>query len=158
MSDVTDKYAIHPPTMRWTHIALPQQTSTRRSRGTSVSRRSSCSTGERTPTAKAHGSGTATRSTKPFILVLVSFTRDQARVRNRSWRHLLTSGSGHQPCRGRRDRPPRRSGGLPCVAADRDASTDRYICALTDPDGNMVEFSYDQGVYATVQEVWGNGS
>jgi hypothetical protein len=33
-----------------------------------------------------------------------------------------------------------------------------YICALTDPDGNMIEFSYDQGVYATVQEVWGNGS
>jgi catechol 2,3-dioxygenase-like lactoylglutathione lyase family enzyme len=33
-----------------------------------------------------------------------------------------------------------------------------YICALTDPDGNMVEFSYDQGVYATVQEVWGAGT
>jgi catechol 2,3-dioxygenase-like lactoylglutathione lyase family enzyme len=33
-----------------------------------------------------------------------------------------------------------------------------YICALTDPDGNMIEFSYDQGVYATVQEVWGAGS
>ena len=30
-----------------------------------------------------------------------------------------------------------------------------YICALTDPDGNMIEFSYDQGVYAKVQEVWG---
>ena len=30
-----------------------------------------------------------------------------------------------------------------------------YICALTDPDGNMVEFSYDQGVYAKAQEVWG---
>ncbi|HAP75755.1 MAG TPA: glyoxalase [Acidimicrobiaceae bacterium] len=30
-----------------------------------------------------------------------------------------------------------------------------YICALTDPDGNMVEFSFDQGVYAKVQEVWG---
>ena len=29
---------------------------------------------------------------------------------------------------------------------------------MTDPDGNMIEFSYDQGMYATVQEVWGNGS
>ena len=28
-----------------------------------------------------------------------------------------------------------------------------YICMLRDPDGNMVEFSYDQGVYATAQEV-----
>jgi hypothetical protein len=30
-----------------------------------------------------------------------------------------------------------------------------YICALKDPEGNMIEFSYDQGVYAKAQEVWG---
>lgn len=30
-----------------------------------------------------------------------------------------------------------------------------YICMLHDPDGNMVEFSYDQGVYEKVREVWG---
>jgi catechol 2,3-dioxygenase-like lactoylglutathione lyase family enzyme len=30
-----------------------------------------------------------------------------------------------------------------------------YVCALTDPDGNMVEFSFDQGVFAKVREVWG---
>ena len=30
-----------------------------------------------------------------------------------------------------------------------------YICMLRDPDGNMVEFSWDQGVYATLQERWG---
>ena len=30
-----------------------------------------------------------------------------------------------------------------------------YICAVKDPDGNVVEFSYDQGVYAKAQEVWG---
>ena len=33
-----------------------------------------------------------------------------------------------------------------------------YICILRDPDGNMVEFSYDQGVYAKAREVWGGGS
>lgn len=27
-----------------------------------------------------------------------------------------------------------------------------YICMVTDPDGNMVEFSHDQGVYATMAE------
>ena len=31
-----------------------------------------------------------------------------------------------------------------------------YICALTDPDGNVIEFSYDQGVYEKAQEVWGS--
>ena len=30
-----------------------------------------------------------------------------------------------------------------------------YICMAKDPDGNTIEFSYDQGIYATVQEVWG---
>ena len=30
-----------------------------------------------------------------------------------------------------------------------------YICMLKDPDGNLVEFSFDQGVYEKVREVWG---
>ena len=30
-----------------------------------------------------------------------------------------------------------------------------YICALTDPDGNMIEMSHNQGVYDAVQRVWG---
>ena len=33
-----------------------------------------------------------------------------------------------------------------------------YICMLRDPDGNMVEYSFDQGVYAKAQEVWGAGA
>ena len=33
-----------------------------------------------------------------------------------------------------------------------------YICMLHDPDGNLVEFSYDQGVYEKVREVWGDRS
>ena len=31
-----------------------------------------------------------------------------------------------------------------------------YICMLSDPDGNMVEFSWDQGVYTTARERWGH--
>ncbi len=30
-----------------------------------------------------------------------------------------------------------------------------YVCMLRDPDGNMIELSYDQGVYATAKRVWG---
>jgi lactoylglutathione lyase len=30
-----------------------------------------------------------------------------------------------------------------------------YICMLQDPDGNLVEFSFDQGVYETARKVWG---
>ena len=31
-----------------------------------------------------------------------------------------------------------------------------YICAVTDPDGNIVEFSHDQKVFATVRALWGD--
>lgn len=31
-----------------------------------------------------------------------------------------------------------------------------YICMLNDPDGNLVEFSFDQGVYEKAREVWGD--
>ncbi len=30
-----------------------------------------------------------------------------------------------------------------------------YICAIVDPDGNVVEFSHDQGVYAAAQQADG---
>jgi hypothetical protein len=28
-----------------------------------------------------------------------------------------------------------------------------YVCSITDPDGNVVEFSFDQGVYAKAPSV-----
>jgi len=31
-----------------------------------------------------------------------------------------------------------------------------YICAAQDPDGNVIEFSWNQKVYSTIQELWGN--
>lgn len=30
-----------------------------------------------------------------------------------------------------------------------------YICFVKDPDGNTIEFSYDQGVFEKAREVWG---
>ena len=30
-----------------------------------------------------------------------------------------------------------------------------YVCAARDPDGNVIEFSWNQKVYAKVQELWG---
>jgi catechol 2,3-dioxygenase-like lactoylglutathione lyase family enzyme len=30
-----------------------------------------------------------------------------------------------------------------------------YICFIKDPDGNTIEYSYDQGVYEKAHEVWG---
>ena len=33
-----------------------------------------------------------------------------------------------------------------------------YICAARDPDGNVIEFSWNQKVYAKVRELWGSGA
>jgi catechol 2,3-dioxygenase-like lactoylglutathione lyase family enzyme len=30
-----------------------------------------------------------------------------------------------------------------------------YICAVTDPDGNVIEFSHNQKVYETIRSLWG---
>jgi lactoylglutathione lyase len=30
-----------------------------------------------------------------------------------------------------------------------------YICAVSDPDGNVIEFSHNQKVYETVRKLWG---
>jgi catechol 2,3-dioxygenase-like lactoylglutathione lyase family enzyme len=30
-----------------------------------------------------------------------------------------------------------------------------YICFVEDPDGNTIEFSHDQGTYATIRAAWG---
>jgi len=30
-----------------------------------------------------------------------------------------------------------------------------YVCAATDPDGNLVEFSHNQGIYDALQKKWG---
>lgn len=31
-----------------------------------------------------------------------------------------------------------------------------YICFVEDPDGNTIQFSYDQGTYAVINEKWGD--
>jgi catechol 2,3-dioxygenase-like lactoylglutathione lyase family enzyme len=33
-----------------------------------------------------------------------------------------------------------------------------YVCALKDPDGNVVEISHNQQVFNSVQRLWGEGS
>lgn len=31
-----------------------------------------------------------------------------------------------------------------------------YICAVSDPDGNVIEFSHNQKVFSTIRELWGD--
>ena len=33
-----------------------------------------------------------------------------------------------------------------------------YICAVSDPDGNIVEFSHNQQVFSAIKALWGGAS
>jgi len=93
---------------------------------------------------------------KPFIIVLVSFHRDRA-----DGPHATLAPFAHLgievPTRAAVDEIAERGRAEGCLAWEPQQlpSPIGYICALTDPDGNMVEFSFDQGVFAKVHEVWG---
>lgn len=151
-----DVYALHPPRMRWTHIALPASDIdamidwyTRFTPLELLDRRVD-------PDGYGAWLGHPDQADKPFILVLVSFFRDQdkgAQPIMAPFAHIgieVTS-------RAEVEDIARRGEAEGCLAWP---PTDMpppigYICALKDPEGNMIEFSYDQGVYAKAQEVWG---
>jgi lactoylglutathione lyase len=95
----------------------------------------------------------------PFILVLVTFAAAQGQPHAPTlapFAHLGIELTEHADV----DEIARRgleAGCLHWEAAELPPPIG-YACALTDPDGNVVEFSFAQGVYAKVQEVWGTDS
>jgi catechol 2,3-dioxygenase-like lactoylglutathione lyase family enzyme len=96
---------------------------------------------------------------KPFIVVLVSFNRDHPRGPQTTLGPFAHLGI-EVPTRAEVDAMAERGRAEGCLKWEPQQLPPPigYVCALTDPDGNMVEFSYDQGVYAKVREVWGPGA
>jgi catechol 2,3-dioxygenase-like lactoylglutathione lyase family enzyme len=151
-----DHYAVHPPSWRWTHIALPVNDI-----DASIEwyeRHTPLRLLDRREDADGYGAwlGHPDSADKPFILVLVSFLKDAGRgptptmapfahigieVTSRQEVDDIAAGADAEGCL---FWPPTQ---MPAPIG--------YICALKDPDGNVIEFSYDQGVYAKAQEVWG---
>lgn len=152
-----DAYDIHPPAPRWTHVALrvtdidatidwyiahtPLKLLDRREE----------------PTGYGAWLGHDDSPDKPFILVLAQFFpehdpfKDSPIATLAPFAHLgveLTS-------REELDAAAAAAEEAGCLAMP---PTDMpppigYICMLSDPDGNMIELSYDQGVYAHAQRV-----
>jgi lactoylglutathione lyase len=93
---------------------------------------------------------------KPFVLVLVSFFAEQqkgpqpvmAPFAHLGFEVASTEAVDDIARRGEQD-------GCLRWTPQRLPDPIGYVCALSDPDGNVVEFSFDQGVYAKAQEVWG---
>lgn len=90
-SHTKDVYVKHPAAMRWTHIALP---------ATNIDKTIDWYTRftplellDRREDTDGQGAwlGHPDQGDKPFVLVLVSFTKIKIKVSNQSWRHSLTS-------------------------------------------------------------------
>jgi len=156
VSEHADTYALHPPKARWTHIALPSTNI-----DASIAwyeKFTPLKLLDRREDADGYGAwlGHDDQSDKPFILVLVSFFRDQDKGRQpimAPFAHIGIELTSREEVE-RTAELGKADGCLAWPPTDMPPPIG-YICALTDPDGNMIEFSYDQGVYAKAKEVWG---
>lgn len=152
-------HSVHPPTARWTHIALPSTDI-----DASIAwyeRFTPLQLLDRREDTDGYGAwlGQPDMTDKPFILVLVSFFSAQGGPPQpimAPFAHIgieLTSADAVDEVAARGEA----EGCLMWPPTQMPAPIG-YLCALKDPDGNVIEFSFDQGVYAKVQEVWGTSS
>jgi catechol 2,3-dioxygenase-like lactoylglutathione lyase family enzyme len=156
---VGNTYDLHPPKARWTHIAL---------RVKDIDETIAFYTSmtplevlDKRSDEFGHGAwlGHSDSPDKPFVLVLAQFFpetdpfKDAPQEVLAPFAHLgieLTS-------REELDEIAARATAAGCLAMPPTEMPPPigYICMVRDPDGNMIEFSYDQGVYAKAHEVWG---
>lgn len=93
----------------------------------------------------------------PFVLVLVSFTKDKGG--KLGLLHPFAHLGMEVPERGDVDaiaEKARVAGVLHWEPQDMPGPVG-YICALKDPDGNVIEISHNQKVFELVRAKWGNG-
>ncbi len=152
-----DVYDIHPPKARWTHVAL---------RVTDMDATIDWYTThtplkviDRRTDSDGHGAwlGHDDSPDSPFLLVVAQFFpesdpfKDTPIAKLAPFAHLgieLTSRAELEEAAAVAEK----AGCLAMPPTDMPPPIG-YICMISDPDGNMVELSYDQGVYATAQKV-----
>jgi lactoylglutathione lyase len=103
--------------------------------------------------------GHAEAADHPFILVLAQFLPDRDPYADSPFAALTPFNhiGIELPSRADVDAIAARAEAAGCLSFPTRQMPDPigYICALADPDGNLVEFSYDQGVYEKARQVWG---
>jgi catechol 2,3-dioxygenase-like lactoylglutathione lyase family enzyme len=152
-------YELHPTEPRWTHVAL---------RVDDIEATIDWYTSmtpleliDRRQDDQGYGAwlGMPGRTDNPFILVVAQFFpesdpfRDAPKEVLAPFAHL----GMELPSRAAVDEIAGRGAARECLAMPPTMMPPPigYICMLRDPDGNMVEFSWDQGVYATLHRRWG---
>jgi len=151
-------YDIHPTEARWTHIAL---------RVADIEATIEWYT-EFTPIALidrredelGYGAwlGMPEKTNNPFLLVLAQFFPDTDPYKGVPLATLqpFAHVGIELPTKDAVDEIAERGAAAGCLdmAPTMLPAPIGYITMLKDPDGNTVEFSWDQGVYATLQERW----
>jgi len=154
-SDV--EHRSRPKGARWTHIALPCHDIdksidwyTRYTTLELLDRRSD-------PDGYGAWLGHSDQAESPFILVLVSFFRDQEKGPQPIMAPFAHIGIEVES-RAEVERIAEMGRAEGCLMWPPTDMPDPigYICAVTDPDGNVIEISHNQGVYDKAMEVWGN--
>ncbi|MFY1651658.1 VOC family protein [Solwaraspora sp. WMMB762] len=92
----------------------------------------------------------------PFVLVLVSFNKDKGG--QLGLLHPFAHIGIEVPNRSDVDEIAERARELGCLHWEPRQMPPPvgYICALKDPDGNVIEISHDQQVFDTVRRLWGS--
>jgi lactoylglutathione lyase len=154
-----DTYALHPPKARWTHVAL---------RVKDIDASIAWYTGftpmellDRREDDMGYGAwlGMSDQPDTPFLLVLAQFFpetdpfKDAPQEILAPFAHLGVEVTSREEIEQIAERG-RAAGCLGMPPTEMPAPIG-YICMLRDPDGNTVEYSYDQGVYTKAKEVWG---
>ena len=155
MSD-THADRVRPGSVRWTHIALPSTDIDKSIEW--YEKHTPLRLLDRREDADGYGAwlGHSDQGDTPFILVLVSFFKDQNGPLQPIMAPFAHIGI-EMPTKEDVDATAALGEAEGCLAWPAQWMPDPigYICALKDPDGNMIEFSFDQGVYEKAQEVWG---
>lgn len=155
-----DTYDLHPPRQRWTHLALLvtdiEATIKWYEKFTHLELLA------RNEDPNGHGAwlGDRRQADSPFVLVLAEFFEGKDPFA--PLRHGVLGPFAHigieATTREEVDRVAALGKEEGCLALGpmQMPAPVGYICFLKDPDGNTVEFSYDQGVYETARKVWGS--
>jgi catechol 2,3-dioxygenase-like lactoylglutathione lyase family enzyme len=154
VSDAT--YALRPTGPRWTHIALPCHDI-----DASIewyTKHTPLKLLDRREDADGQGAWLAhdDQVDRPFVLVLASFNADHDKGPQPIMAPFAHIGI-EVPTKEEVDRVAEQAEAEGCLhwAPIQLPPPVGYICAIKDPDGNVIEISFDQGVYAKAREVWG---
>ncbi len=157
MSD-TPTYSLHPSEPRWTHMAL--RVSDMDATIAWYQDFTPLELIDRREDDQGYGAwlGMPGETNNPFILVLAQFFPDKdpfasaPRATLAPFAHLGMEVPNKEDI----DAIAEKAEAAGCLAMPPTMMPPPigYIAMLTDPDGNTIEFSWDQGVYATLAERW----